>query len=76
MENKFKISLMIAVAALLLSIIFLKPLLIAVLTALILSYIFYPVYKKIHSILKRKSISSFIVIFFIVVILIVPSFLR
>lgn len=74
MENRFKVSLIIAAAALVFSIIFLKPLLIAVLTSFVLSYIFYPVYKKLHSILKRKSISSFIVIALIIVILIVPSF--
>jgi len=48
------------------------PIAMSVITGLLLAYIFYPVYKKTFSIIKKKSISALIVVFLIVVAIILP----
>jgi predicted PurR-regulated permease PerM len=75
MDNHFRNSALLLLTALILAIIFLKPIVIMCLTALLLSYISYPFYKRLNCIIKRKSISAFIIISLIMIVLIVPSFL-
>jgi predicted PurR-regulated permease PerM len=60
------------IAAMVLFYLLLKPLLIIFLVSIILTYIFYPVYKKIKSSLKRESISIMITLILIVVIFLMP----
>jgi predicted PurR-regulated permease PerM len=74
MEKRLKILLLIAVSAIVLAILFLKPLLVMILSALLLSYICYPAYSLINRFLKHKSISAFIVVVLILVIFMVPSY--
>jgi len=46
----------------------------AILAGLILSYIFYPVYKLLYSKLKRKTVSALIITLLVLLLLTVPSF--
>lgn len=49
-----------------------KPFLISVISALLLSYIFYPLFQKLNKRLKSENLSSLIVILIIILIIIVP----
>ncbi len=53
---------------------FIKAYLSPIFSALILAYIFYPIFKWLHKHLKSKSLSAFIVIVFMVLIVIIPSY--
>lgn len=72
-ENINLIFILFFIAILILAFFIIKPYLIAVISALILGYIFYPVYGKINKLVKNKTLSSLIVsillvlIFFILV---------
>jgi predicted PurR-regulated permease PerM len=74
MDTRLKVSLVVALIALALSFLLLRPLFISVITSMVISYIFYPVYIWINKRIKHKSVSSFLVILLIIIILIVPSF--
>ncbi len=56
----------------LLSIYLIKSYIITIVGAILLSYIFYPIYKKINSKIKSKKISSFLTTFLVVIIIIIP----
>ena len=53
----------------------LKPFIATLITSLILSYLFYPVYKKINQKLNKKSLSAFITILLVVMVIAVPIIL-
>jgi len=53
----------------------LKPFFVSILSAAILAYIFYPLYKLMRKYIKNESVSSLIVCFLILVLFIVPLFL-
>lgn len=52
----------------------LKPLVTTILTALIIGYIFYPVYKKIRSKVKNRTIAAIIVSMLIVLLITLPAY--
>ena len=51
-----------------------KPFIIAILTSIIISYIFYPLYKWINKKTKRKNLSAIIMIILILILIITPIF--
>jgi len=57
-----------------LSIFIIRPFFISIITALILAYIFYPIYLKIDRSIKKKAISSIITILLIILIIGLPLF--
>jgi len=68
-----KVSIFVSLGVLaVLTILVLSPLLTAIITGLILSYIFYPAYKKIHKRVKEKNISALIIILFVLFLIFVP----
>ncbi|MAG77895.1 hypothetical protein CL616_00860 [archaeon] len=50
-----------------------KPFIVAILTSVILGYIFFPVYAWINKKIKRPNVSALIMIFFILLIIFVPT---
>ncbi|MCH8328943.1 MAG: AI-2E family transporter, partial [Nanoarchaeota archaeon] len=76
-ENKdrnisINLQLLFFIAAIVLFYLLLKPLLIIFLASIILTYIFYPVYKRIKKSLKYESISILITLVVIVLIFLIP----
>ncbi len=68
-----KLSIVVALAVLtILTALILWPIATAIITGLILAYIFYPVYKKFHSLIKEKNIAAFLVILIVILIIILP----
>ena len=55
-----------------LAILILKPFLLAVLTAVVITYIFYPLYNKLLKAIKREALSSFLVLLIILLIMVLP----
>lgn len=51
-----------------------KPFIIAVLSSLLLAYLFYPVYNAINSRIKNNTLSSFIMVILLCALVIVPSY--
>jgi len=51
-----------------------KPFIISILTSLILGYIFFPIYKKLNSLIKQPTVSSLIMLALLILILVVPTF--
>lgn len=72
--NAFKkLSILIALGILaVLSILILWPLITAIITGLILVYVFYPIYKRVFKLVKEKNISALIIILLIVFIIFLP----
>ena len=64
--------LLLFVAAIFLVFLVIKPFIIAILTSIITSYIFYPLYKWINKKTKRKNLSAIIVTFLIIILIITP----
>ena len=62
------------VVAIFLVFLVIKPFIIAILTSIIISYIFYPLYKLINKKTKRKNLSAIIMIILILVLIITPIF--
>ena len=62
------------VAAIFLVFLVIKPFIIAILTSIIISYIFYPLYKWINKKTKRKNLSAIIIIILILILIITPIF--
>lgn len=52
-----------------------KPFITAILSGMIISYIFYPVYKKLNNKINKKNLSAFITSFLIILLLVIPVFL-
>jgi len=50
----------------------LRPFLISILSAIVLTYIFYPVYRRINKVIKNKNIASFLVVLLIFLLFLVP----
>jgi len=55
-----------------LSFIILWPILSAIVTGLILAYIFYPAYTKVFSLIKEKNISALIIVFLVIFFILLP----
>jgi len=49
-----------------------KPFIIAILTSIIISYIFYPLYKWINKKTKRKNLSAIVIIILILILIVSP----
>lgn len=49
-----------------------KPFIISILTGIILTYIFYPLYKRVNKVLRNKNIASFLVVLLIFLLFLVP----
>ena len=60
---------------LLISYLMLRPFVNAILISVILAYIFYPIYRHISKYIKNKNISSIIMVFVVLLIVILPSIL-
>ena len=56
----------------LLAFLVLKPIIIPIIFGLLFAYIFGPVYKKLHSIIKRKSLSAFLIVIGFIILVGVP----
>jgi len=69
--NKIASVVLIGVLALL-TFLILKPIIISSLFALILAFIFYPVYKKVYSLTKSKNFSAVLICFILLAIIFVP----
>ena len=54
------------------SLFLIKSFAISVISAILLAYIFYPLYKKIRNIVRSKNLAAFLTIIIVVVILIIP----
>jgi predicted PurR-regulated permease PerM len=72
-ERNGRLKLAILAVTLLAAFFVIKPLLNTIVTAVILSYIFYPVYRWLNTRLKRSSVSAILVTFLIVIIIVLPS---
>ncbi len=66
------VSVILIICLILLVIDILQPLFLAIVTGLILAYVFNPVYKKILSFVKEKNTSAFIIIFLVFLIIFLP----
>lgn len=62
----------ISLAIIYVSFLLIRPYISALLFAIILTYIFYPIYKRINKIIKNKDVSAFIMIVLILLIVIIP----
>jgi len=73
-QNVFKkLSVIVVLGVLLvLSVILLWPISTAIITGLILAYIFYPIYRKVFSLVKQKTLAALIVLFLVILIIFVP----
>lgn len=58
-----------------LSFFIIQPFFNAILTGMVIAYIFYPAYKKLHNKFKKKNLSAFIITILILLIIIVPTIL-
>lgn len=68
-----KVSIFVALGVLMvLAAIIIWPIATAIITGLILAYVFYPLYLKIFSSVKEKNLSALIVIFFVIFLIFVP----
>ena len=57
------------------SFLILKPFMISILSAFVIAFIFYPLYKKVLKKLKKKNLSALIVSFLMILIIIIPTLL-
>jgi len=57
------------------SFLIIRPFIGAILTSLVLGYIFYPIYRKLNSWLKRPNLSALIMVFLLLIIIFVPMLL-
>ena len=64
----------ITAALVVLTFLILRPILISTIFALILSFIFYPLHKRIRSIVRSKNLSAFIICLLLLAIIILPLF--
>jgi len=73
-ENNFKkLSVVIVLGILgILTVLIILPILTAIITGLILAYIFYPAYQKIQASITNKSLSAFVVILLVLLLICVP----
>jgi len=73
-QNTFKkLSIIVVLAILLvLSVLLIWPIATAVITGLILSFLFYPLYKKVLFLVKEKNISSLLIVLLVVIVILVP----
>lgn len=55
-----------------LSLILVKPFYTAILGAIIITYIFYPIYRRLNRVIRNKNVCSLILTFFIMIIIILP----
>lgn len=62
----------IVLVLLVLSFFLLKPILLSIIMAIILGYIFYPLYKKVNSLIKSEYVSAFLMCFFLTAIIFIP----
>ncbi|MBN1502769.1 AI-2E family transporter [Candidatus Woesearchaeota archaeon] len=66
---------MLIIGLLVLSYLIVKPYLIAIISSMLLTYIFYPIFKLVNEIVKNKNISSIILCILILAIIVLPSLL-
>jgi len=66
------LSIIIILCLIALVVLILKPIFLAIVTGLILAYMFHPVYKRILSFVKEKNTSAFIIIFIVFLIIFLP----
>lgn len=62
----------IIITLLVLTYILLKPILVAIILALILGYLFYPLYKNVNKVVKSKNFSAFLMCLLLATIIILP----
>ncbi|MEK6844921.1 MAG: AI-2E family transporter [Nanoarchaeota archaeon] len=62
----------IILVLLVLSFFLLKPILLSIIFAIILGYLFYPLYKKVNKLIKSESISAFLMCLVLTVIIFIP----
>ena len=60
------------VAIIILSLYLIRPFIVAVSAGIVLSYIFYPVYKIVNRVIKNKNISSILVSLLVILIILIP----
>lgn len=63
---------LIILSILVLAFLVLKPFVIPIILGLLLAYLLYPVYKKLNKLIKKRGLSSFILIFILFIIILVP----
>jgi len=68
------VGIIITAALVVLTFLILRPILISTIFALILSFIFYPLHKRIRSIVRSKNLSAFIICLLLLAIIILPLF--
>ena len=59
---------------LVLAFIVIHPFIVAVLSSLVLAYLFYPIYRKFNGVIKNKTVSALIMVFLLCTLVIVPSY--
>jgi len=62
------------IGLIILSIILIKPYITAILGSVILSYLFYPLYKKLLLVVRNKSVASILISLLIIILLVTPTF--
>ena len=55
-----------------LSFLLIKPILLSVFLALVLAFLFYPLYKRINKTIKSKNLSAFLICIFLIILIIIP----
>lgn len=76
MDDKYikQITSVVIIAVLVvLSYLLLKPILMSIITGIVLAFIFYPIYSKIHKRFKNKNIPALIISLFLILIVIIPT---
>ncbi len=63
-----------AIIVVVFSLILIKPYVSAILTGIVLAYIFYPLYKLLNKIIRNKNLSSLLMCIFIIAIIVLPMF--
>lgn len=69
--KKFSV-IFLALLLIILSFIILRPIVLAIITGLVLAYIFYPVYKKLLKVFREKNTTAFIMCMIILIIIFIP----
>ena len=65
-------SMLLILAIFIITFLLLRPFFITIISAILLTYIFYPAYKKLNKIIRSKNIASFVTCFLIILLFLVP----
>lgn len=63
----------LVVVAIIVAFLLIRPFLISLITSMVLAYLFYPIYSKIHKKTNRKNFSAVIVTIIIILIIVIPA---